>query len=224
MLTPQYPYPESHLILTCDYVLVDLAEIQAAYYMVAATGVLVAAAYYILNLRVSQRNQELSTKTQELALKAQQQNLETRQAQLFSQLYSNMMTPETNLIFIKLLNMEWRDIDDFERKYGSDSNPENFAERSSQWNFYDHIGFLAKNGILDADKVYEAWGWHIIWMWEKFEDVFLHMRKQYNIPESLLHFEYIYGEVKKIRSKRGVSVETPKEFAKYMSRNDKLAP
>jgi hypothetical protein len=30
--------------------MVDLAEIQAAYYMVAATGVLVAAGYYVLNM------------------------------------------------------------------------------------------------------------------------------------------------------------------------------
>jgi hypothetical protein len=30
--------------------MVDLAEIQAAYYMVAATGVLVAAIYYVMNL------------------------------------------------------------------------------------------------------------------------------------------------------------------------------
>jgi len=37
--------------------MVDLAEIQAAYYMVAATGFLVAAVFYILNLRISQRNQ-----------------------------------------------------------------------------------------------------------------------------------------------------------------------
>jgi len=39
--------------------MVDLAEIQAAYYMVAATGVLVAAAYYLMNIRTNQRNQEL---------------------------------------------------------------------------------------------------------------------------------------------------------------------
>jgi hypothetical protein len=36
--------------------LVDLAEIQAAYYMVAATGVLVAAVYYVMTLRTTQRN------------------------------------------------------------------------------------------------------------------------------------------------------------------------
>jgi hypothetical protein len=42
--------------------LVTIEEIQAVYYMVAATGVLVAATYYVLNLRVSQRNQELKLK------------------------------------------------------------------------------------------------------------------------------------------------------------------
>jgi len=48
--------------------MVRFEEIQAAYYMVAATGVLVAAVFYILNLGMSQKNQELD-------LKAQQQTL-----------------------------------------------------------------------------------------------------------------------------------------------------
>jgi hypothetical protein len=66
--------------------LVSFEEIQAAYYMVAATGVLVAAIFYILNLRISQRNQELMLKAQEQSARAQQQTLETRQAQLHMQL------------------------------------------------------------------------------------------------------------------------------------------
>jgi hypothetical protein len=36
--------------------MVTIEEIQAAYYMVAATGVLVAAAFYILNIRETMRN------------------------------------------------------------------------------------------------------------------------------------------------------------------------
>ena len=39
--------------------MVTLEEIQAVYYMVAATGVLVAAAFYIVNIRTNQRKQEL---------------------------------------------------------------------------------------------------------------------------------------------------------------------
>jgi len=38
--------------------MVDLVEIQAAYYMVAATGVLVAAGYYVLNMRTQTRTRE----------------------------------------------------------------------------------------------------------------------------------------------------------------------
>ena len=35
--------------------MVDMAQIQTAYYMVAATGVLVAAVYYVMTLRTTQR-------------------------------------------------------------------------------------------------------------------------------------------------------------------------
>jgi hypothetical protein len=58
--------------------LVDLAEIQAAYYMVAATGVLVAAVFYVLNLRISRRNQELMLRAQEQSARARaRENLAT---------------------------------------------------------------------------------------------------------------------------------------------------
>ena len=40
--------------------MVELAEIQAAYYIVAATGVLVAATYYILNLRETNKNRRIT--------------------------------------------------------------------------------------------------------------------------------------------------------------------
>jgi len=48
--------------------LVDLAEIQATYYMVAATGVIIAAAYYIYNIRTSRKTHELQVTMQVLAL------------------------------------------------------------------------------------------------------------------------------------------------------------
>jgi len=60
--------------------MVSFEEIQAAYYMVAATGVLVAAVFYVLNLRISRRNQDLSLRALEQSAQAQQQTLETKQA------------------------------------------------------------------------------------------------------------------------------------------------
>ena len=60
--------------------MVDLAEIQAAYYMVAATGVLVAAIYYIYNMRTSQRIMKTT--------------LETRQMQMFMNVFDKSCDPE----------------------------------------------------------------------------------------------------------------------------------
>jgi hypothetical protein len=59
------------------------------YYMVAATGVLVAAFYYVYNRRATRKTQELALKAQELSLKSQEQTLITRQAQLFMNIYQN---------------------------------------------------------------------------------------------------------------------------------------
>ncbi len=66
-----------------------------------AASVTVAAIYYVLNIRISQRNQELMLKsqetsvmTQELALKSQQQTLETRQVQLFMSVYQRFEEPD----------------------------------------------------------------------------------------------------------------------------------
>jgi hypothetical protein len=39
--------------------MVELFEIQSAYYMVAATGVLVAAIYYIMNMRYNMKAREM---------------------------------------------------------------------------------------------------------------------------------------------------------------------
>ena len=94
--------------------MVDLALLQSVSYIAGALGVCVAAAYYVMNLRITQKNQELSLKaleqsakaqelslkTQEIALKAQQQSLETRQAQLFMGIYNTAMSRD----FISILH------------------------------------------------------------------------------------------------------------------------
>ena len=43
--------------------MVSFEEIQTAYYMVAATGVLIAAIYYVYNIRVTQGNMKQTLET-----------------------------------------------------------------------------------------------------------------------------------------------------------------
>ena len=90
--------------------MVTMEEIQAAYYMVAATGVLVAAGYYVLNMKAT---------------------LETRRIGVIENMMNNMTSYEGNRNLIELLNYEWTDYEDFEKKYGSDNNADAAAKRYS---------------------------------------------------------------------------------------------
>jgi len=69
--------------------MVDLTEIQAAYYMVAATGVIVAAIYYVYNMRINQRGMKT--------------NLETKQSQFMSQISDEINSVENWKIVWELL-------------------------------------------------------------------------------------------------------------------------
>jgi len=88
--------------------MVSIEEIQAAYYMVAATGVLVAAVFYVLNLRETTKNRRIT---------------------LTNTMMQPFMSEEGNRLFIDLVNMKWSDLDDFMLRYDSKTNPENYAKR-----------------------------------------------------------------------------------------------
>ena len=91
--------------------------------MVAATGVLVAAAFYILNLRETMINRRIN---------------ET------NSLLEGFMSEEGQRRWGELLNMEWSDYDDFEKKYGSDVNLDNFAKRQSTFYLFDTLGNMLR--------------------------------------------------------------------------------
>jgi hypothetical protein len=130
---------------------VDLGEIQAAYYMVAATGVLVAAAYYILNLRVIQRNQELTLKALEQSAKAQQQTLETRQAQIFINVNDRIQSNEFQTAYDKVVMTPWATWEEYSKLYRDDKEFRD-AERLTQ-GIFEGMGVLVREGLLPVRMV-----------------------------------------------------------------------
>jgi hypothetical protein len=86
--------------------MVDLSLLQSVSYIAGALGVCVAAVYYVINLRISQKNQEISMKNQELILKTQEQTLETRQFQLLMQLTEFITTKEGMKNYLEFVHME----------------------------------------------------------------------------------------------------------------------
>ena len=175
----------------------DLAEIQAAYYIVAATGVLVAAIYYIYNMRISQRNTELS-------LKAQSQTLETRQTQIFMQIYQQINTEAVYKSWAELVNMGKIDYEEYLQKYDSTVNPDHFAKRAQIWYSYDIIGELLRMGTVELDLLNRlSLAPMVITMWERWEHIIRKTREREGGPDLWEGFEYLYNEVKKYRDKEG---------------------
>jgi hypothetical protein len=145
--------------------MVDLALLQSVSYIAGALGVCVAATYYVMNLRIGQKNQELSLKTQE-------HTLETRQTQLTMQLYEKMSTKEYMDTFTEILQKwTWSDYNDFKSKYGVNGNPEKYAKFSSMCMDFEQIGILMKHGSFNPNMFYAMWGVFYNRFWEKIEPV-----------------------------------------------------
>ena len=171
--------------------MVGFEEIQAAYYMVAATGVLVAAIYYVMNLRMSRKNQELSLKTQE-------QTLETRQAQLFMNVYQRFGEPDLLGAWYEAMSCQWRDFDDFIAKYGQEANPAFWIKFLTLGTFFEGIGVLVKRGYIDATLVDDMMSMHIVTYWQKFEPIIMGFRRIWNSPTVNEYFETLYDAVYEI--------------------------
>ena len=133
------------------------------------------------------------------ANETQRLQLETRRMQLIMDIDQEMKSYETYNKIIELINMEWENYDDFERKYGSDNNPDNFAKRYSVLYRLNSIGILVRDGFFDAETVYDLLGdLSTIWLWKKFEPIIRETRFRYNVPLALNEFEYLYVEAKKL--------------------------
>jgi len=160
--------------------MVDLAEIQFAYYMLAATGVLVAAIYYIISLRY---------------------NMKAREMELCRLVTSDYASEQGLQRYATIMNMEWKDYDDFMEKYGY-SNPEMFGKWASQFLAWENMGILIKNKVVTAEKLYSTGGFGAIRAWEKYKDIFQSRRGVAWGRDYMSNAEFFAQEMLKIKTKR----------------------
>src|SRR5512137_1487660 len=151
--------------------MVDITTLQAWGYVFGYFSVGIAAIFYVLNLRISRRNQELT-------LKSQQQTLETRKLSFVTSITNQLNSEEGHRRYTELMNMEWKDYDDFERKYGSDYNLDNAAKRFSVWQTYNTLGMLVREKLVEPELLYPILG-GVLNCWTKFKDVIKEQRKRY---------------------------------------------
>ncbi len=157
--------------------MVSIEEIQAAYYMVAATGVLVAAGYYIMNLRNvarERRKQMIVMKLPPMTGEYWEWNLQVRNS--------------------------WSGPEEFDKIYRLDPVLE-----SKVWyitNIYSILGQLYVEGMMSLEEITQAYspGWLISW-WEMFEFYFKRIRYtsegEAAYPEYLVGYERLVNDLRK---------------------------
>jgi len=164
--------------------------------LVAIFGVIAGFSYYVLTVRNAQRAQELT-------LKAQEQATKTRLGQIVMQLERWRTSKEAWRDHIEWSKLEWDDYSDFEDKYGSDVNPENYMLRGVRIARYQDLGLLVKHGVIDTDIAYDMSGMMAIQDWNRYGEIIKTQRELYDQPMVGIHWEYLYDEMVKIAKQRG---------------------
>ena len=173
--------------------MVDLVGIQAAYYMVAATGVLVAAIYYVLNMRNAEK---------------------LRKTQVVLSWFSQLQTKEYHRHYIDIvLNTKYANFEDWEKKYRGDINAEAHATFFALLNQLDYVGFMLREKIAEPESIYRivppSW---IIIAWTKIAPVFRRQGEMLKDPKIADLAEYLYDET----VKRYPEIAIPPERTKLL--------
>jgi hypothetical protein len=182
--------------------MVDLALLQSISYMAGAIGVCIAAIFYVLNLRISQRNMK--------------QTLETRKLQFVTSITNQLLSVEGRRRYFELLNMEWKDYNDFEKKYGSDNNLDNAAKRLSVWNTYNTLGMLVREKLIEPEVIYKIDGGNPCFIWNKFKDIIPEWEERYGGGDTLSDFKFLSEEILRIALSKDPSFRIPETLSKYV--------
>ncbi len=150
----------------------DITEISA---VLAAVGVLVGVVYYILDLRHQSK---------------------MKQIDLVIRLSDDMRNAEFVAAFADMHGAEFKDYDDFVRKYGMPFS-KNQVPMSLVMigNYFEQLGVLFSNKLLDTHLVNQLFP--ITQTWEKIEPVIKGLRTEYRGQAYFEWFEYLYSEMKK---------------------------
>jgi hypothetical protein len=181
--------------------MVDLALLQSVSYMAGALGVFIAAIFYVLNLRISQRNMRLT--------------LETRRLSLIENIASHVTDEEGEKRMQELSNYEWTDYADFNRKYGSENNVGASAKRYALWHDYNKIGMMLRKGLVDVEDLYMLGLWAVSLFWEKYKPIVEETRRRYAGKDYLKDMEYLAAEITKYQQLIDPSYSIPKKLDRF---------
>jgi predicted outer membrane lipoprotein len=157
--------------------MVDLTEIQAAYYLVAATGVLLAAAFYIINIKAQNRN---------------------REAQLFMNITNQSFNnPNWNKAFLVVDRAKWSSAKEFIELNGYPNETEFNNAYGTLVGFFEGLGVFVREGLVDIRLVALLMTGYTKGFFEKISPYLEEVRVIYDMPRMLSETEYLYNRLMK---------------------------
>ena len=84
----------------------------------------------------------------------------SRRAQLVSRMREQIWGLEGGKVGMELMNMRWTSFDDFDSKYDSTVNPDNYTKRFWIWGIFQEMGYMLHENLLDIDTIYTMLGGH----------------------------------------------------------------
>jgi len=165
-----------------------LVDIQTISIMFASAGVMIAAIYYVEQIRHQ--------------TKIRQTDLLVRLAP-----WLNMTSNELQQAMVRIINLKFKDYDDFVKKYGplASEKPEQTAIMTIG-NYLETLGTLVKRRLVDVNLVYEFWGHNLMLYYEKMRPLIEGAIRQYDQPwfgesQTRSNMDYLYNELKRIEQK-----------------------
>jgi hypothetical protein len=157
-------------------------DVQTISIAIASASITLAAIYYMWQIR---------------------HQTKTRQTDLLVRVapWVNIGSSELQQALMTTLSTEYKDYDDFVKKYGQlHSNKPEQKAILAVINYLEGIGILVKRKLVDIDLVYEFWGPDINTIWEKLKPIIEGEKQKWHYP--LLNSEYLYYELEKRKQKR----------------------
>ncbi len=151
-----------------------MVDIQTVSIAIASAGVFLAAIYYVFQIRHQNK---------------------LRQTDIIMRLHSFYNSEMFQKAVTITFATDYRDYDDFVKKYGSPSQNDVIISSRMVGGFFEGLGVLVSEKLLDINLVQKLFT--VEGFWEKAEPIVKGMRKQLDMPALYEWFEYLYNEVKK---------------------------
>jgi len=174
--------------------------VEITYQMVLSTVQTISLAigifYYLTIMRNNQRNQQLT--------------LETRQAQLFMGLYQSLSSRDFIEAEFTLWKIKMKSAEDMNNLM---KNKEEYIAWNTYATYYEGIGVLVREGLVDIRIVSLLISGMITQFWEQYKDMIMDCRRVLKYERFLIEVEYLYDRLMEYRRQHPeVNISNPHWF------------